>query len=243
MKNTNYKLVRTAVFCLLGLMLVLIAACTTDEPADFGNENSNPVPNALPGAGQQAQVGGREWIKVDEVFGHKWKLTYDHGSDSALFEVAIVNWDEDRLTLTEVFYGCDYEFTNSKRSGDEVLLELDSLKASIEDCYDRAGATRTIDRFESYAVIQFEITGSFQQPANGPVIKHPSFNYGIERSGSRVGVKLSANGSNGQIEGESDTVQASGGIADFNAASNLDFCQSADDPNVQMSYLEHYLLE
>lgn len=242
MRNSKPAVVRTAFFLVLLLAFTALAACTTDNPADFGNEQSKSEVNAVPAASQQdKKAGGTPWLELNEGFGHKWKLTYEHSSATAILNVAIVNWDIERAVLTEVFYGCEYEFANANRNGDSVRLQLDSIQDRIEDCYSQAGYGRNVPRFEKYSAIQFEVSGSFQQPTNGGLISHPTFKYGLDQSGNNVNVYISASGDRGQIKGETDKFDASGGIQNFHAASNLFFWTSLQDQNVMLSYLEHYV--
>jgi hypothetical protein len=241
MRNSQQSVVRITFFLMALLALAILAACASDEPADFGNDRSKPEVNALPAAGKQPKVGGQPWLEVNEEFGHKWKLTYEHSTATALFQVAIVNWDIERAAVTEVLYGCEYEFANSNQNGDSVKLALDSLQDRIEDCYVQAGRPKNVPRFEKYSAIQFEVSGSFQQPAGGGLITHPTFKYGLDQSGSNVNVYISAEGDRGQIKGETDQFDVSGGIQDFHSASNLFFWTSLQDQNVKLSYLEHYV--
>lgn len=242
MRNSKPAVVRTTFFSVLLLAFAALAACTSDEPADFGSERSKPDVNALPAESQQEKKsGGVPWLELNERFGHKWKLTYEHSSATAVLNVAIVSWDIERAALTEVLYGCEYEFANSNQNGDSVRLQLDSIQDNIEDCYTQAGYGRNVPRFEKYSAIQFEVSGAFQQPASGNLISHPTFKYGLDQSGNNVSVYISAEGDRAQIKGETDSFNASGGIQDFHAASNLFFWTSLQDQNVTLSYLEHYV--
>ncbi|MFK7800975.1 MAG: hypothetical protein AB8G95_05045 [Anaerolineae bacterium] len=243
MRINKQAVVRTTFFLVLLLAFAALAACASAESADFGSDRSKADVNTQPAAGKQPQKGsgGQPWLEINEEFGHKWKLTYEHSSATALLQVAIVNWDVERAAVTEVLYGCEYEFANSNRNGDSVKLQLDSIQDSIEDCYVQSGQAKNVPRFEKYSAIQFEVSGSFQQPTGGGLISHPTFKYGLDQSGNNVSVYISAEGDRAQITGETDNFNASGGIQDFHAASNLFFWTSLQDQNVKLSYLEHYV--
>lgn len=248
----------------------ILAACGSSELSeqslDFSDSSQALVAQKFEGGREEQKPGGIEkgGLEMTKVSGHKWLLIYDHPKQTALLKVGIVSWDEERYSLTDIHYNCEYEYDNATVSGDRVTLELDQtttgiaggLRAAVQDCYSRASIqpeNGSVPGVENYPAVQFETVGKWTQADRGQMVRHPSFDYFFEiNSGSDVIIVLEADGgslsgsgqtNNRSIASKSRAFRVPNRVSDpFHSATNFEFWQSVyDSPEGRMTYVEHYL--
>ncbi|MEM8860638.1 MAG: hypothetical protein AAGD96_20140, partial [Chloroflexota bacterium] len=248
--------------------LFIITACgledSDEQVLDFGNTSQALVAQEFKGGREEQKPGGIEegGLQLTKVSGHNWTLIYDHPTQIATLKVGIVSWDEERYTLTDIHYNCEYEYDDATVNGDEVILELiqtkngvtGGLRGAIEDCYDRstiAPLNGFVPPVESYPAVQFETIGKWEEANRGQLIKHPSFDYYFDANKDDVTIRLDAdrgtlNGggstNNRDIQSKSNPFNvANNKGAPFHAASYFEFWISLfDAPQGRMNYVEHY---
>lgn len=249
---------------ILGVLGACASEDTNEQSLDFGNTSQALVVQEFKGGREEQKPGGIKegGFEMVKVSGHKWTLIYDHPTQIATLKVGIVSWDEERYSLTDVHFNCEYEYDDTNVNGDEVTLSLDQtkngvnggLQGAIEDCYGRAGIAPqngSVAPVENYPAVQFEVAGTWNEASRSQMIQHPSFDYYFDSSKDDVIVILEADGGNLAGSGStgnrvigsksnSFTVPGKSPLP-FYAASNFEFWQSLyDTPQGRMSYVEHY---
>lgn len=241
-KNKTFKIV---MMCGMMTLAALISACGLDS---FATGDLTAVKNSLPSASaKKAESQTANWIKINEVFGHKWLISYDHAAKEATLKVAIVVWDEDRHELTQVVHGCEEVFGAStvRAGGEQVQIPINSIKSVIDDCYREhdPSTTQSAPNIEAYPEIQFDIFGRWNKApsTSDAVVFHDSFKYGFNQiNATTIEVFLAGGGLNkSSIDGVSAPVVI-GQKTEFMASTVLNNWGSVHDPALTASYLEHF---
>lgn len=257
MNSTKQNYYRNVLLLGTLVMMLFVMGCSVNfTEIDFqsasnamvSRESKNEEPGGLPG------------LFVKKVTGHKWALIYDSKKETAELKVSIVSWDEERYSLTDVHFNCEYTFEDSSKSGGATKVDLDAfidpngvknnggIKGAIEHCYDAANEPGVVFGREEYPSVQFEIIGEWEKEGGnvrGKVVEHESFDYFIDSSGGgsqSLFLSLDGKGAlrNRKIQGESEAFSLND--KKLYAASNYDFWTSLiDSPKGQLSFVEHYV--